>query len=281
MKFFFIGIVFCLFPLVLNAASANDCKVLVVVGMKDEKEIVIGKIDDHKKIEVVVGAANAEILRERLQNIDPVNVSAVFSFGVAGSLDPALTPGDLLFSERVISQIQNSDNNLAEIGWSVDNHLLLSASLHASKAKLKFRKGIFLGADTEARDQASDVVIHLYEATGAHIIDNETHIAAQFASENNLPFLGVRAVSDSVYSPLPAAALLPLDEEDGSPDGAAIVKNILLNPLQIPVLVRAAWNYQKALTALQAFSDQVGFVKVFSNNHHACLKGNNFSAAAL
>lgn len=279
MKFFIGGMAWCIALLVFNAASANDCKVLVVVGMKDEKEIVIGKMDNHKQIEVVVGTANAEILRERLQKTDFGNIRAVFSFGVAGSLDPDLAPGDLLFSEQVFSQIHDANHNAAEISWLVDANLLLSTSLHASKAKLEFRKGIFLGSDTEARDQAVDVVTHLYEATGAHIIDNETHIAAQFASEHNLPFLSVRAVSDSVHRPLPPAALLPLDPEDGSPDGAAIAKSLLLNPLQIPALIRAAFNYQKALAALQAFNDQVGFEKPAPNNHQACLKGKNFSAA--
>lgn len=281
MRFFIIAIAGCFALFEFNTALANDCKVLVVVGMEDEKAVAIGAVAEPKQIEVVVGAANAAILRERLQKVDVSNIRAVFSFGMAGGLDPTLAPGDLLISEQVFSRINDADHHDAEVSWAVDSSLLLSASVQASRAKLKFRKGTFFGTDTEARDQEFDVVIHLYETTGAHIIDNETHIAAQFASEHNLPFLAVRAVGDSVHTPLPPAALLPLDVEDGSPDGAAIAKSILLNPLQIPALVRAAWNYKKALTALQVFNDEIGFAKLISNNHQACLKGKSFSAADL
>jgi len=281
MKFFITTITLCATLFSTSAVLANNCKVLVVVGMKDEREIVTGKTSDHQFIEVVVGTANAGILRARLQQIDASNISAVISFGVAGGLDPALVPGDLLISEKVFSQIQDANHNQTEINWVVDTNLLLSVSLRASKAKLKFRKGTFLGADTEARDQVTDIVTHLYETTGAHIIDNETHIAAQYASEHNLPFLGVRAVSDSVHGHLPPAALLPLDPDDGSPDGMAIAKSILFNPFQVPALIRAAWNYQKALKALRAFSRDVGFLKPVSNARQACLKGKSFSAAAL
>lgn len=264
-----------------HSVSASDCKVLVVVGMKDEKNIAMRNVIDNNSVEVVVGTANAIILRERLQKIDVDQISAVFSFGVAGSLDPKLRPGELLFSEQVLSQISDVQHHNTDIRWAVDNHLLLSASLHASKAKLKFRRGVFFGADSEARDQEMDVVTHLHETTGADIIDNETHIAAQFAGEHNMPFLSVRAVSDSVHTPLPPAALLPLDPEDGSPDGTAIAKSLLLNPLQIPALIRSAWNYQKALTALKEFSDEVGFIKLVSNKPQACLKGKSFSASVL
>jgi len=248
--------------------------------MKDEKDIVIGKTPD-RSIQVVVGAANADILRKRLQAIDPDYIGAVFSFGVAGGLHPGLAPGDLLFSQQVLSQIDNGNNHSAEIGWPVDQHLVTAAALHASKAGIPYRKGVFLGSDTEARDQVFDAVTRLHEIMGADIIDNESHIAAQFASEHHLPFLAIRAVSDSVHSPLPPAALLPLDPEDGSPDGMAIAKNLFWNPLQIPALIHAAGNYRKALSALQMFRDSVGFEKLASGNRQTCLKGNRFSASTL
>ena len=73
-------------------------RILVVVGMEDERAIAAGD-----GVDVVVGAANAKRLRERLGNVDTATVDAVYSFGVAGGLDPALKPGDLRVSTRVVA----------------------------------------------------------------------------------------------------------------------------------------------------------------------------------
>lgn len=72
-------------------STADKCRVLVVVGMEDERAIAAGD-----GVDVVVGTANATVLRERLKNVNAKNIGAVYSFGVAGGLDPALKAGDLL-----------------------------------------------------------------------------------------------------------------------------------------------------------------------------------------
>jgi len=228
--------------------------------MEDERAIAAG--DD---VEVLVGTANARVLRERLTKVDVSQIKAVFSFGVAGGLNPTLVPGDLLLSTQVFSQSISDQGNSIEESWMADNSMLVAASMHSAKnPDIKFRKAVFLGTDFEARDnpvagnhETSNK--GLREMTGADIIDNESHIAAKFASEHNLPFLSIRAVSDSVNNPLPPAALLPLDPVDGSPDGKAIAKSLLMHPLQIPALVRTAWEYHKALRSLKKFRNEVGF----------------------
>src|SRR6478609_5417879 len=81
------------------AWAADSCKSLVIVGMEDERAIAAG--DD---AEVIVGSANAAMLRERLKKTGLANIKAVFSFGVAGGLNPAINAGDLFFSTQVLSQ---------------------------------------------------------------------------------------------------------------------------------------------------------------------------------
>jgi len=258
---------------------AGGCKVLVVVGMDDERAIVASRNENNSVVEIITGTANATILRDRLQQLDSKNIKAVFSFGVAGALDPTLKPSDLLVSEQVFSRVSDAGNGDVEVSWNVDQNALMIAYLQAQKADLKIRKGIFYGTDTAARDQTADVMTSFYQLTGAHLIDNESHIAAQYASEHHLPFLAIRAVSDSVHNPLPPAALLPLDSEDGSPDGVAIAKSVLLNPLQIPALIRTAFGYQKALKSLRDFRDRVEFERLTPKNPQACLNGNRLSVS--
>lgn len=246
--------------------AENNCRTLVVVGMKDERTIAMGSDDD---LEVVVGAANANVLKEKLRGLDARQFRAVFSFGVAGGLDPALKTGELLFSEQVLSHIE-VEGKTADVNWPVDARLLLAASYHANKVQLPFRKGIFFGTPIEARDQPENAETSLREMTGADLIDNETHLAAQYASENGLPFLSIRAVSDLVAESLPPAALLPLDAEDGSPDGFAIAKSLLKNPLQIPALIRTAYHYQQALDTLERFRREIGFSKLVAGGALEC-----------
>jgi nucleoside phosphorylase len=224
--------------------------------MEDERVIAAGD-----GVDIVVGTANAKVLRERLSKVDTADISAVYSFGVAGGLNPALKPGDLLVSTQVVAQSTDTEQRIVEESWMADENILVAIQMHAVKEDtVKIRRGIFLGTDFEARDNPQKNSQDLREISGADIIDNESHIAAKFAWEHNLPFVSVRAVSDSVSNKLPPAALISLDD-DGSPNGTAIAESLLNNPQQIPALIRTAWEYHKALHALKVFRRDIGFVQ--------------------
>jgi len=214
--------------------------------MEDERAIAAGVGRD-----VVVGAANAINLRERLDRVDPAGVDAVYSFGVAGALDPALQPGTLLVSTRVLAQ--GAVPATTTDSWAAAPALLAAVPSRSARA------GVFLGTDVEARDNDLAALRKIRADSGAEIVDNESHIAAEFAAAHGLPFIAVRAVSDSIYRQLPPAALLAL-KADGSPDIAAVVKSLLRNPVQIPGLLRTAREYNKALKALRAFVGEVGLL---------------------
>jgi len=260
-----------LFTLALAcAAHAGDhCKALVVVGMEDERAAAVS--DD---AEIIVGTANAARLRERLSKVDTSHIKAVFSFGVAGGLDPTLEPGTLLLSSQVLAQNTSSDGALVMQIWQGDPTMLVTATLKAAQPghTIPLRRGIFIGTDFEARDNLKAEQVDLHRITGADIIDNESHIAAQFASEHHLPFLSVRAVSDSVNHPLPPAALLPLDPVTGGPDGKAIMNSLLHEPSQIPALMRTAWEYHKAINVLKQFRNEIGFATLTPDTQ-SCLNG--------
>jgi adenosylhomocysteine nucleosidase len=237
--------------------GADLCRVLVVVGMEDERAIAAGA-----DVDVVVGTANANVLRERLANVNVADISAVYSFGVAGGLDPALKPGDLLISTQVCAQNTDATQHVVAESWIADQDLLGAIQEQAAKvATVMIRNGVFLGTDFEARDNPQTNNHSLRDMSGADIIDNESHIAARFASAHKLPFVSVRAVSDSVNHKLPPAALIAL-QDDGSPNVAAVVRSILKNPRQIPALIRTARDYKKALDSLKAFRRDIGFMQL-------------------
>ena len=59
---------------------------------------------------------------------------------------------------------------------------------------------------------------------------------------------------------LPAAALLPL-QSDGSPDGDAIFKSLLADPLQLGPLIELAFQQGKALSVLKSFRAKANLIK--------------------
>lgn len=242
--------------LAVNPSVDTSPRVLAVVGMEDERAIAAGD-----GVEVVVGAANAQLLQERLGGIDPATVDTVYSFGVAGALDPALQPGDLLVATRVVAQPADSEQAQVAESWPADSNILQAVQAGAAaSAVLSVRPAVFLGTDIEARDNALPTLRKLREASGALCIDNESHIAARYAAEHGLPFMSVRAVSDSVYRELPPAALIALGS-DGSPDLIAIVSSLLRKPWQLPALIRTAREYNRALDALRLFLREIGFIR--------------------
>jgi len=228
-------------------------RTLVVVGMEDERALAAGA-----GREVVVGAANATLLRARLKGLDPAGVDAVYSFGVAGALDPDLQPGALLVSTRVLAQGVIGEQARVVNAWQADPDLL--AAFRARAEQLGIRDGVFLGTDIEARDNSLPSLRQLRADNGADIIDNESHIAAEFAARHGLPFIAVRAVSDSIHRALPPAALAAL-KGDGRPDIAAVAKSLLRHPRQLPLLMRTAREYSRALKTLRRFVGQVGFLR--------------------
>jgi adenosylhomocysteine nucleosidase len=228
--------------------------------MEDERAIAAGA-----GVDVVVGGANAELLRARLAQVDTAKIGAIYSFGVAGGLDGALPPGTLLVSTRVVAQIADVERARVGDSWAADPSLVAALRVRAQQvAAGKLREAVFLGSDFEARENPHANSAILRDISGAAIIDNESHIAAEFACQRGVPFVAVRAVSDSVDKPLPPAALIALDAH-GKPNIAAIAKSLLRHPGQIRALIRTAREYKKALHAMAWFRREIGFVQLGSD----------------
>jgi hypothetical protein len=97
---------------------------------------------------------------------------------------------------------------------------------------------------------ASSAKAELHRRTGAIAVDLESHVAAQAAARAARPFLALRAVADPVSLDLPAAAVLPLDEE-GRPQLGRVLLCVAGDPRQILRLIRVARDTSRALAALR------------------------------
>ncbi|WP_456305125.1 phosphorylase family protein, partial [Crenalkalicoccus roseus] len=118
----------------------------------------------------------------------------MLSFGIAGGLDPALAPGDLVVSTRVRGP---------RGAWSADA-AWAAALARATGARL----GVVAGAAEVVAEPAAKRALRL--ATGALVVDLESEAAAAFAAARGLPFVALRAVADTAGEGVPRAAAVGL-----------------------------------------------------------------------
>lgn len=170
------------------------------------------------------GAAQAaELLVSR-------GAAALISFGLAGGLDPALRPGDLLVPETVIA---------AGCAFHCDPSLI--KQFGGATVSLMVGDGTI--ADTiEAKG-------NLFASTGAAAIDLESVAVARVAESHGLKFGVLRAVADPAGQCLPPAALTALDAQ-GQIALRRVLASVSRHPLQLPPLARLALNAAKARRTL-------------------------------
>jgi adenosylhomocysteine nucleosidase len=155
---------------------------------------------------------------------------ALVSFGLAGGLDPALMPGDLVVAAAV---------------WDDDRRFTADPALCALLGGANAELIATMPAPVAtAADKAA-----LFRATGAAAVDLESGAVARVAARWALPFGMLRAVCDPAMRDLPPAALAALDSR-GTIGLGRIAAALLRQPAQLPALLRLAGEARAARAAL-------------------------------
>ena len=201
--------------------------IVAVCGMEREARIAGGA-----NVTTVVGGSSGH-LRERLENA-LADARGVISIGIAGALSPQLRPGDLVVAAAVLVQ---GKRFAADADWSAR---LVAQLPGAMFAPIAGANELIMTAAEKAR---------MFEATGAHAADMESHIAAEIAQSRGLPFAGLRVIADAATSGLPACASVALTPE-GKVNLAAVLGSVLKRPTQIPQVLRMARESNAAFAAL-------------------------------
>jgi hopanoid-associated phosphorylase len=205
---------------------------LVVTGMQTEAAIAAGP-----GVTVVCSAARPGTLRARLAD-QQADFAAVMSFGVAGALDPALRPGDLVLA----SEVRGAET------WPASAELAAAAAERLAVLSIASRSGAVFGSDTPALTPAEKR--RLRQQGGAILIDMESHIAAQWAAARDLPLIVLRVVADPAERALPRSAMAAIGP-DGAIRTAPVLLGLLNRPADLPALVAAARDSAVAFRTLR------------------------------
>lgn len=216
--------------------------VLAVTGLNREASVVA-----QQGVESLAGGGDSVSLRERLDALDPGRIAAVVSVGLAGALDGSLRVGDLVLPEAVLAP---GGRRLA-----TSSALRSSWTDRLGRAVQIRIPGLVAGSDRPILTVAAKAA--LSTATGADVVDMESHLAGAFAAENGLPFAVLRVISDEAGRGLPTIAGTAM-RPDGSVDVLGVIRALVADPGQLPALIRTGRDAGRAFAVLRRVGRLLG-----------------------
>lgn len=218
--------------------------VVAVTGLAFEARIVAGP-----GIKVVCGGGHQNLKRS-LEAALRQGCRGILSFGVAGGLAPHLKPGDCVVARKIIS---DDDHYSSHRGWTRALLDVVEDAVH----------GDIAGSDVAVSSASRKRSLH--QETGAVAVDMESHVAARFAAEHQVPFAAFRVITDPSDRALPPAALVAMRAE-GTINVPAVMRSLIRHPKQVPTLVRVAldsWAARQKLVPSRRFlGPSLGFPDV-------------------
>jgi hopanoid-associated phosphorylase len=179
-------------------------------------------------------ASERDRLPARIEAAAAGGCCGIVSFGVAGGLDPALMPGDLVIASAIVT---DQERYRTDEAWARALLAAVPGAVH----------GDISGSEEPLVDPADKRALRRAHRTA--VVDTESHIAAAVAARRGVPFAAVRVVLDPAHRSLPPAALVPL-RRDGSADIGAVLASIRRQPAQLPDLMRIVADVSLAWSTL-------------------------------
>lgn len=171
---------------------------------------------------------------------------ALLSWGTAAAISRELAHGDLVLPDEVLacqghrfSTDRRWHHRLAEILFSQGGH----------------RGGTLAETDSVLKD--ADDKLRLRNLSGALVADMESAAIAEVCHGAGIPFLVVRAVSDTSTTRIPDCALAAVDK-NGDVSVARCLGKLVWAPGDLPALLRLARGFRSACAALSDLARLAG-----------------------
>ena len=218
----------------LSAGRVDPRPILIVTGLVQEARIAAGP-----GMAVICSSSDPQQLRALLTVFDPSTIRGVVSFGVAGGLDPSLKSGDVVVATEVMS---------GDTRWLAGLSLTEEQIAGIALGRRRVVRGGLAGVEEVVVAQACKAALR--SVTGAAAVDMESHIAAAYAAEHELPFAALRVISDPATRALPALARAAI-KPNGDIDMRTVLRGIARNPRALRALVSTGIDFNRALRSLR------------------------------
>ena len=217
-----------------NVVSFDPRPVLIVTGLAQEARIAAGPGRT-----VICSSSDPRQLRVLLAGIESSSVRGVISFGVAGGLDPALRSGDVVIATEVVA---------GDLRWLAGLEFSGSLIGEGDIGNSRVFRGGLVGVEQVVAAQSGKAALR--RETGASAVDMESHIAADYADRNQLPFAAIRVISDPATRALPAIATSAI-KPDGNIDLRKVLRGLVRDPSTLSALVSTGRDFNRALRSLR------------------------------
>jgi len=173
---------------------------------------------------------------------------ALVSWGLAGGLDPRLSPGTLIVPERLV--IDGARDLSADLAWREQVLEVLGGAQGRAGIKVPIEAGGKLLTSRRPLTSAADKRTALLEF-GAIAVDMESYAVAAVAAGRGLPFVAIRDIVDAADDEVPAALLDAADARGRLAAGRLLVR-MLGSPRSVMPFLGLAGRYNVARRSLRA-----------------------------
>jgi len=178
----------------------------------------VGSLDGRRVVAIVTGIGTT-LAREGTERLlDAVPVDRVIVVGITGAVDDVTPIGTLMRPEVVIDAATRVEHRPAPLG---------DGSAHGK---------MWTGDDLTTN---LDVIARLRDE-GVVCLDMETAAVAEIAERRNIPWSVFRAISDRASDGTVTEETSHLANQDGTPNGGAVLRFFLRHPGRLPAMMRLA-----------------------------------------
>jgi adenosylhomocysteine nucleosidase len=220
-------------------SATSPRRVGILAALPDELQPVVRRLRLRRRLDIatgqfaghdilaVVGGVGPEAAERGTRRLIEAGCEVLLSIGFAGGLDPSLRVADVVTLNAVVTP--------ADV-----THTTRPA------ARLRGVRGVTLGAPLGS--VAAKGALHA--ATGAAVVDMETAALADLADHHQVPWIGLRAVSDTAADELPAVVVRNIRPDLGRVLVAPLVARAVIDPRLWWPLLRLAVRSTRAGQAL-------------------------------
>jgi adenosylhomocysteine nucleosidase len=179
-------------------------------------------------------------------------VTALVSWGIAGALDPTLTAGTMVVAWQTVAGGEDS----SEAASAIDS--VSRAWADRVAARLAHRLPVACAPIAAAGELLRTVAAKRALArTGAAAADMETAAVARTAQAAGIPWIAMRAISDTANDALPSGVVQAIDQT-GRVRAGRLAAALVRHPAEILQLPALARGFNAALRALRIAAREAG-----------------------